>query len=583
MLAFSSLGYSTTAFYFYHSRLQGEGAHRAHTTYSDTLLAVADDKPRLPYKYFLIDSFWYGEDCNRGEGVLRWEDSAAMERDCLLNVTRFPGGLANLSSLLGDRGQFVLHLGMWLADTPYASNKSFEFVAHPNSTNPRWGAALTRSPVFWSWLIKQAKAAGLAVLKQDHVDNQIANTPECWQQLNFTQDWMEALGGALADNGLTLQAGGYTVRGLLHSTKLKAATHARVAPDYMGWRDGNNDTIAGRSGLYFSYGVGPASLLAWAVGLLPYKDSFYSSSTEVNTDPSGESKYQNFTEPFPYTHALASALSAGPISPGDGVGGGDAALVMTLCRSDGTLLKPERPAISMDAYWIRKQFGGGVAAAGSKRGPEEVTQPLSASMVDGQLWSTHVELPLTSADGLNNNQVALWHLLTAIQLEEAYNLSLAELRSATAAWGGPTPHSNQAPVAALWTESGVPTAFVLLNDSSALPLAKGNPKLGYGSLQYYVVAEPLSNGWVVWGEAGKIIPVSRQRVVSLELNSSSVLVHLHGTEGERGVFLFQYWGGTSVTSMWRGGEAPGLLHCPFKFGSSGTTSVGTSLGGCSRR
>jgi hypothetical protein len=530
----------------------------------------------LPYKYFLIDSFWYGEDCNRGEGVLRWEDRAAKDEDCLLNVTKFPGGLTNLSALLGDRGQFVLHLGMWLPDTPYASNESFEFVVHPNATDPKWGAALSRSPVFWSWLIKQAKAAGLAVLKQDHVDNQIANTPECWQQLNFTQDWLEALGGALADNGLTLQAGGYTVRGLLHSTKLKAATHARVAPDYMGWRDGKNNTRAGRSGLYFSYAVGPASLLAWAVGLLPYKDSFYSSAAEINTDPTGELKFLNFTEPFPYTHALASALSAGPISPGDGVGGSDAALVRSLCRADGILLKPERPAISMDTYWIRKQFGGGVAAAGVT---EEVTQPLSASMIDGQLWSTHVELPLVAEEGPKGKQVALWHLVAAIQLEEAYNMSLAELRSATAAWGGPTLYSNQAPVAALWTESGTPTEFVLLNDSNTLPLAKGDPKLGYGSLQYYVVAEPLSNSWVVWGEAGKIIPVSRQRVLSLELGESSVLAHLHGTEGEQGVFRFQYWGGTS---MWQGREAPAMLNCSFEFGSSGTTSVGASLGGCTQ-
>jgi hypothetical protein len=502
-----------------------------------------------------------------------WEDIAAEERDCRLNVTRFRGGLSNLSSLLGDQGQFALHLGKWLADTPYAKNQSYGFVVHPNETNPMWGAALTTSPVFWSWLVQQAKKSGLAVLKQDHVDNQIANTQECWQQLNFTQDWLEALGGALADNNLTLQAGGYTVRGLLHSTKLKAATHARVAQDYLGWRDGMNKTIHTIN--YFSWAVGPVSLLSWAIGLRPYKDSFYSSSTEVNTDPSGELKFQNFTEPFPYTHALASALSAGPISPGDGVGGGDPALVMSLCRADGILLKPERPAISLDAYWVRKQFGAGSP------------QPLGASMTDGQLWSTHVELSVTTAAFPKGSQVALWHLVTAIQLEEAYSLSLAELRSATAAWGGSvaSPRAGE-PVAALWSESGNPTAFVCLSDELPLALAQGDPKLGYGSLQYYVIAEPLSNGWVVWGEAGKIIPVSRQRVLSLELDPghpSSVAVHLHGVAGETGVFLFQHWGDGSLAPTARRGtetEAPALVRCPFAFGPSGIATVGVSLAGC---
>eukprot|EP00664_Eupelagonemidae_sp_cell27_P001178 gene1178-3736_t len=51
----SSLGYSTTGFYFYDT-LPGR-------SYQDTVLAVREYAERvgLPYKHYLLDSFWYGQ------------------------------------------------------------------------------------------------------------------------------------------------------------------------------------------------------------------------------------------------------------------------------------------------------------------------------------------------------------------------------------------------------------------------------------------------------------------------------------------------------------------------------------------
>eukprot|EP00665_Eupelagonemidae_sp_cell47_P001877 gene1877-1045_t len=54
----SSLGYSTTGFYFYNT-LPGR-------SYEDTILAVHEYAKRegLPYKHYLLDSFWYGQYTN---------------------------------------------------------------------------------------------------------------------------------------------------------------------------------------------------------------------------------------------------------------------------------------------------------------------------------------------------------------------------------------------------------------------------------------------------------------------------------------------------------------------------------------
>lgn len=39
----------------------------------------------------------------------------------------------------------------------------------------------------------------------------------------------------------------------------------------------------------------------------------------------------------------------GPVSPSDGVDGADVSLLMSLCREDGLLLKPDKPARALDA------------------------------------------------------------------------------------------------------------------------------------------------------------------------------------------------------------------------------------------
>ena len=79
------------------------------------------------------------------------------------------------------------------------------------------------------------------------------------------------------------------------------------------------------------------NLVAWAVGLLPFKDNFHSNEAQ------GEAE------------ALISALSAGMVGPGDQIGTFDAELIKRTCRADGLLLKPDRPATPLDAMFLPHQ------------------------------------------------------------------------------------------------------------------------------------------------------------------------------------------------------------------------------------
>ena len=62
--------------------------------------------------------------------------------------------------------------------------------------------------------------------------------------------------------------------------------------------------------------------------------------------PSGR---RSSTLPCNRVQAIVVALSTGPVGFSDGVGFTNASLVMTTCRGDGVLLKPDRPLITTDA------------------------------------------------------------------------------------------------------------------------------------------------------------------------------------------------------------------------------------------
>ena len=173
--------------------------------------------------------------------------------------------------------------------------------------------------------------------------------------------------------------------GWLNGVGEPTLTHARVAIDTACWY--NKSTGVGEgcgrnmTCNYWSWAVAPPSMLSWALGIVPYKDSYISSNKPDSRGPGacvGNScLFKNATEPYPWVHALASALSAGPNQIGDKINASDIELIVKTCREDGLLLKPDRPATPIDSYWSVRAFGA--AAAGPK----------------GELWTTE-----TTIDGL---------------------------------------------------------------------------------------------------------------------------------------------------------------------------------------
>jgi hypothetical protein len=155
----------------------------------------------------------------------------------------------------------------------------------------------------------------------------------------------------------------------MNSVSIHASTHQRLGPDYL---DGSNRG---------NWNIGEAAVFVWGVGLLPFKDTFLSNSkqtppTHANTG-TGSGGFKGFVETAPELHALSALLSAGPVSPSDGIDGANIPLLKSLCRSDGMLLKPEKPARAIDAQWIGQVFN--------------VSSP--GGSPSGVLWTTATTLP----------------------------------------------------------------------------------------------------------------------------------------------------------------------------------------------
>ena len=59
------------------------------------------------------------------------------------------------------------------------------------------------------------------------------------------------------------------------------------------------------------------------------------------------------TEAYPQLQSIVSSLTAGPVGPGDMVGGTNKTLLMRCCAEDGLILKPSRPARVVNDQFIQ--------------------------------------------------------------------------------------------------------------------------------------------------------------------------------------------------------------------------------------
>ena len=527
----SSLGWNDNAASFY-CPLEGRPSPANSTVGNAAAMhlrvAEAAQAAGLPHRFHFITSHWYGERVYGG--VSEWTD------DAWGNLTlRFPsadgsgGGLAAAWTALAARGVRATssHLGMWVPGTPYARNASAFgewFVGN--------ASAVPLSRGFFAWLLgRAAREWGLVVLEQDHMSEQYEGAEALTLgTIDGFERWLAAEAAGADDAGVSIEYCMDVPSIIVNSATVARATHARASGDYV------------PSQAAWQWEMGVTSALLWAVGLFPSKNVYYSSSAEsyvASTDIATDCLFSGFSEPHPLTHHAAAVLSAGLVQPSDGPGAADAALVRTAARSDGLLLKPDRPLMRVEATWDARMF----ASAGA---PPRVGA-VSATMA--------------SVGGFT------WHYIFSANLTEPYAFEPSDLFPEPAGAAGEAAFvvvpSFLLQPAGSWQWSV--NASAPFSNAAPLALAAAAGPSDY-SVQLALVAPLLPGGAVFFGEIGKLVAMSAQRVTGLSVVSGGVV----GGGGRGGTdvvvsvtFTGDAAGETVAFAFACAGSAPQVAACDF--------------------
>ena len=223
----------------------------------------------------------------------------------------------------------------------------------------------------------------------------------------------------------------------------------------------SGDYHAGRS----QWKLSRQSLLAHSVGLLPFKDTFVTSTKEE----SGGAIHSS--EPNADLQTLVATLTASIVGPGDGLHDLNMTRLMQSCRSDGLVLKADRPAVPIDLMW-------------------------TSADTSSEISVTHSTLA-----GSDNN-TTIFYLLAA-DVAQDYTLTPAHL--------GMDEDAAGASFIAYEYFSRVAVPF---NDSAPLRIRKGSGQTPT-KFQYWTIS-PVSNGRAFIGESNKFVTASSKRFSQID-------------------------------------------------------------------
>jgi hypothetical protein len=106
-----------------------------------------------------------------------------------------------------------------------------------------------------------------------------------------------------------------------------------------------------------SYDIGTSSLLVWALGAVPSKDTLWSTDNN-RTETPGCSWTPDHENAAAELHVVLALMSKGPFGLSDGIGMTNATLIRRVIANDGTLLQPAKPITAVDSTFLEKSPHG---------------------------------------------------------------------------------------------------------------------------------------------------------------------------------------------------------------------------------
>eukprot|EP00041_Stephanoeca_diplocostata_P024395 m.617139 g.617139 ORF g.617139 m.617139 type:complete len:972 (-) comp22517_c4_seq1:103-3018(-) len=472
-LVTTQLGYFTDNGAYYY------GDHYQHdlTCCNESILsATAKDlhQADVPIRYWQMDDWWYPGDPKVWVNcVEEWK----------LIEQYFPSGLAGLNKELGV--PFLLYVPFFCVENAYTDR--FKFVTSVNGSKQFSEPHPDNAREFYDMLFTYGQQNGMRSYENDFLNFNFLAIPDFRQKFNYSNGWLAGMNGAALaqEPKVPIQYCMALPSDLMASVQFNAVTNYRASGDYAS--SGN-------------YNIGGSSLLAFALGLRPSKDNFWShrpmNSTWGDSNPGRNCEL----------NTMIALLSTGPVSIADKVGDTNKTLLMRTCTPTGALLQPDKPATAIDVYFA------------------------STTAPPGHIWNTYA-----SVGG------AEYHYSLSIDVSTPYAVQSSDF------W--PPLPSGIRYVNRMWHKRGSTLAASDACHDGASAVASGcvmtslpsvhntrptvDPEYDthvFDLLSVYPVDN--SSGWVLLGELDKYVGMSSKRFVDVSTSATGLSVEARGSPGE---------------------------------------------------
>ena len=201
---------------------------------------------------------------------------------------------------------------------------------------------------FYDWFLDKGLRAGMTSFESDFMNQNFNCIPDFIQSASNADTWLSGMANAALARNVSIQWCYATPSDVLASLDFPAVTNFRVSFDFCYGR---------------SWDIGESSLLVWALGAAPSKDTLWTTDNKKTAIP-GCPWTPDHEAPAAELHLVLALMSTGPVGISDAIGFTNSTILKRAIREDGVLLKPTRAITAVDSSFVKSSAGGRLGVGG---------------------------------------------------------------------------------------------------------------------------------------------------------------------------------------------------------------------------
>ena len=357
-----------------------------------------------------------------------------------------------------------------------------------------------QSRAFYDELFDRGIAAGMKSYESDFMNQNYNCVPEFVTTTSAVQMWQKGMADAAKARNIPIQWCMATPSDVLASVDMPSVTNFRVSGDFC-YGD--------------SWDIGISSLLVWALGAAPSKDTLWTSTNHRTAIP-GCKWTPDHELPAIELHVILALMSTGPMGISDAIGMTNATMLRRTITANGTLLKPSKPITAVDSSLLSTTLSG----------------------LEGYVYST---------SGYSDRS---WHFIS-FKMKKSYAVRLRDFWPpiVSAASNAIIPlvyrsfhHSSSCKHGTYAVASGCVTRVLLNDTADPSTIIFVTPKSSFENVTGGSDFAPTlttvwkgcypKNDWTLLGELDKYVPLSPARFLWIVCTERGVVLNLRGSVGE---------------------------------------------------